>query len=141
MGSLVSERRYPLPLCFFLTGSWEEESWRKRGAESLSEKKANRKRREARLISSQWGHSISVSAVSAWAAPKHETHSPCLSAACRASDNNGAEFATAPINFLSRNLLLEGKSPDSGRGRGRPQLLQTLKAAGKQRRQPSRKGY
>ncbi len=38
---------------FFLTGPWEEENGRARGAGSLSEKKAIRERREARLMLSQ----------------------------------------------------------------------------------------
>ncbi len=44
-----------------------------RWAESLSEKKAFRERREVRLISAQWGHFISVNAVSVWAAPNKAT--------------------------------------------------------------------
>ncbi len=59
---------------FFLTGPWEEESGRAQGAESLSKKKAIRECGEAKLISTQWGHSVLVSAVSAGAASKHETH-------------------------------------------------------------------
>ncbi len=40
----------PLPCCFFLTGPCEEENRRAQGVESLSEKKAIRESKEARLI-------------------------------------------------------------------------------------------
>ncbi len=83
VSSLISRRLDALPRCFFLTGSWEEGSGRARGAESLSEKKAIREHREARLISSQWVHSIPVSAASAWALPKQEVHWLWPSAVCR----------------------------------------------------------
>ncbi len=58
------------PLFFFLTDPWEEENGRARGVESLSEKKANRDRREARLKHSQCEHSAPLSAASAWDFPK-----------------------------------------------------------------------
>ncbi len=51
---LVTGHTNHLPHCFFLTGPWEEENGRVRGAELLSEKKAIRERREARLKLSQW---------------------------------------------------------------------------------------
>ncbi len=75
--------RDPLPRCFFLTGPWEEENGRARGAGSLSEKKAIRERREARLMLSQWEQSEPASAASAWDFPKQETHSLWPSSACR----------------------------------------------------------
>ncbi len=49
MSSLVTGRSNPLPRSFFFTDPWEEENGRARGAESLSEKKANHERREAKL--------------------------------------------------------------------------------------------
>ncbi len=62
---------------------WEEENGRARGAGSLSEKKAIRERREARLMLSQWEQSEPASASSAWDFPKQETHSLWPSSACR----------------------------------------------------------
>ncbi len=53
VSSLSTGRWEPLPRCFFLTGPCEEENGRARGAGSLSEKKALRMRREARLMLSQ----------------------------------------------------------------------------------------
>ncbi len=69
--------------CFILTGPWEEENGRARGAGSLSEKKAMRVRREARLMLSQWEQSEPASAASAWDFPRQETHSLWPSSACR----------------------------------------------------------
>ncbi len=59
---------------------WGQENGRARGAESLSEKKAIRVRREVRLMCE---HSISVRAASAWGLPRQETHSEWPSSACR----------------------------------------------------------
>ncbi len=83
VSSLSTGRWEPLPRCFFLTGPWEEENGRARGAGSLSEKKAIRERREARLMLSQWEQSEPASAASAWDFPKQETHSLWPSSACR----------------------------------------------------------
>ncbi len=83
VSSLSARRWKPLPRCFFLTGPWEEENGRARGAGSLSEKKAMRVRREARLMLSQWEQSDPASAASAWAFPRQETHSLWPSSACR----------------------------------------------------------
>ncbi len=71
--------------------------------ESLSEKKAIRARREARLISSQKGHYVGVTPVSAWAVPKHKTHSrdhQRCAGEPRTSDSYGTAIATTPINLL-----------------------------------------
>ncbi len=59
VSSLASKHWSPLPRCFFLTGSWEEENGRARGAESHSEKKAICERREDRFMFSQWENSQS----------------------------------------------------------------------------------
>ncbi len=83
MSSLWPARSNPLPCCLFLTGPWEEENGRARGAQSLSEKKAIRERREARLKLSQWEQSVPLSTASAWDFPKHDTHSAWVSSACR----------------------------------------------------------
>ncbi len=58
---------------FFLTDPWEEENGRARGAELLSEKKANHVRREARLKHSQRVQSAPLCAVSALDFPKRDT--------------------------------------------------------------------
>ncbi len=136
VSSLVSELWDPLPRSFFLTGSWEEKSGRAQGAESVSEKKANRERREAKLISPQWGHSVSVSAVSAWVEPKHETHSPCLSAPCRAT-KTVRHLQQRRRNLLFRNMLWR-ESNWIAAGNPEDQLLQMLSAAVKRRSQLSR---
>ncbi len=89
MSSLVTGCSNPLHAVFFLTDLWEEENWRARGVESLSEKKANRERREARLKYSQciqprWAqrhlgsfpqawHTLSVSVISVHGIPAHLT--------------------------------------------------------------------
>ncbi len=83
MSSLFTGCSNPLPRCFFLTGPWEEENGRARGAESLSEVKAIREHREARLKLSQWEQSVPLCAASVWNFPKHDTHSAWVSSACR----------------------------------------------------------
>ncbi len=103
--SLILARCDPLPRCFFLAGPWDKESGRAWGAESLSKKKALFKCREARLISTQWGHSVSVSAVTAW---KHEKHLWWPSAAYRGAlpcYSYGAAFATTPRRNSSFSAL------------------------------------
>ncbi len=83
---LASHRllKYSDPANFFITGPWEAENWRARGAESLSEKKAILERREARLKHSQWEQSAPLSAASPLDFPKHDTHSAWVSCACKA---------------------------------------------------------
>ncbi len=76
----------------FLTGPWEEEHGRARGAESHSEKKAIRERREARLKLSQWEQSVPLSTVSAWGFPKRDRHQ-CAGKSCT-SYNVGVAFET-----------------------------------------------
>ncbi len=81
---------------FFLTDPWEKENGRARGAESLSEKKADREHREARLKLSQCEQSAPLSAASAWDFPKCDRYSACHQ---RAGDsctsyNDGVAFAT-----------------------------------------------
>ncbi len=65
-------------------------------------KKALRKRREVRFISTQKGYSVSVSAVSACPSMKytHREHKRCAGEPCT-SDSYGAAFAT----MLRKNLL------------------------------------
>ncbi len=102
--SLVTGCSNPLPRCFFLTGPWEEENGRARGAESLSGKKAILEGREARLKLSQWEQSATLSTASAWDFPKHDTHSAWVSSACRGDlhvYNDGAAFATTPFEICS----------------------------------------
>ncbi len=102
--SLVTGCSNPLPRCFFLTGPWEEENGRARGAESLSGKKAILEGREARLKLSQWEQSATLSTASVWDFPKHDTHSAWVSSACRGDlhvYNDGAAFATTPFEICS----------------------------------------
>ncbi len=73
----------------------ENSLWGEKKIRFLSEKKSSRERREERLTSPQWWHSVLVSDVSARAAPKHETHSPCLLA------DRGA------LNFAEKCALIE----------------------------------
>ncbi len=68
---------------FFLIDPWEKENEMARVAESLSEKKADRERREARLKRSQFEQSAPLSAASAWDFPKRDTYSTWVSSACR----------------------------------------------------------
>ncbi len=67
-----------------------------------------------------------MSAVSAWAAPKHEMHSPCLSAACRGALHERQKCCS----FIEGSHKRE--SPDSGR-ESMDQQLQALRAAEKRR--------
>ncbi len=116
--SLILARCDPLPHCFFLAGPWDEESGRARGAESLSKKKALCKCRDARLISTQWGHSVSVSAVTAWAAPKHEKHLWWSSAAYRGALHK-LQLRRGICNNGEKKFLFYcsfERPPDGGRG-------------------------
>ncbi len=102
--SLVTGCSNTLPRSFFLTGPWEEENGRARGAESLSGMKAILEGREARLKLSQWEQSATLSTASAWDFPKHDTHSAWVSSACRGDlhvYNDGAAFATTPFEICS----------------------------------------
>ncbi len=90
------------------------------GAESLSEKKAIRESREARLKLSQWEQSQSVplSAASAWDFSKHYTYSAWESFACRGDlhvlqwrrgiCNNTVKFALLVRLFGSMPVVAEG---------------------------------
>ncbi len=82
--SLVTGCSNHLPRCFFLTGPWEEENGRGRGAESLSEKKAILECREARLKLSPWEQLALLSSELAWDFPKNDTHSAWVSSTCNA---------------------------------------------------------
>ncbi len=70
-------------LFFFFFDPWEKEIGRAWGVESLSEKKAIRERREARLKHSQCEHSAPLNAASEWDFPKRDTHSARVSSVCR----------------------------------------------------------
>ncbi len=75
---------------FFLIDPWEKENVRARGAELLSEKKANRERREARL------KTLAVRAISGISPSVTHTQRECHQRAgySRTSYNDGAAFAT-----------------------------------------------
>ncbi len=68
---------------FFLIDPWDKENEMARVAESLSEKKADRERREARLKRSQFEQSAPLSAASTWDFPKRDTYSAWVSSVCR----------------------------------------------------------
>ncbi len=124
VSSLVTGCSNPLPRCFFLTGTWEEENGRARVLESLSVKKAICERREARKKLSQWEQSVPLSTASAWDFPKHDTHSAWVSSAYRGDlhflqwrrgiCNNAVKFALLVRLFLStqdgcRGCLQDGR--------------------------------
>ncbi len=89
-----------------------------RGAQLLSEKKAIRECREARLKISQWEQSVPLSAASAWDFPKHDTHSAWVSSACR-GDLHILKWRRGicdrDVNF-SLLVRLFGSTPDGCRG-------------------------
>ncbi len=78
-------------------------SGRKRGAGLLSEKKVSRERREEKLISPQWWHSVLVKLFQRWRRPsvKHtcRVFQWCAGEPCT-SDKSGGALATTPRHLL-----------------------------------------
>ncbi len=112
---------------FFLTGSWEEENGRAWGTESLSEKKAIRERREARLMFSQWEQSVPASMASVWDFP--------LAVAVIGMQGRPARTAITAQHLKQCQSLLEWKNGCKGSGTG---TAAALKREEKAADQPSR---
>ncbi len=102
----------------FLEGDRVALNCQLRGMESLSEKKAIRKRREARLKLSQWEQSVPLRAESAWNFPKHVTHSAWASSACRGDLQVLQSWRGICKNAVKFALLVRlfGSTPDGCRG-------------------------
>ncbi len=96
--------------CFFSQIPWRKKRGGLRGAESLSEKKANREHREARLKHSQCEHSAPLSTASTCDFPKHDTLSvivisvqgipACLIMTARHLQQRCAEICSSSKAFL-----------------------------------------
>ncbi len=91
--------------CFFLTDPWEEENGKARVADSLSEKKAYRERREARLKHSQCEHSAPLGVASFSPSVTH-TQCECHQ---RAGDSVSEEGS---LSLMRRNLRCGGRAAD-----------------------------